>query len=109
MKYRVCLALTLLTLSASVYAVDGGAVIGGALGGGIGAAIGSNIGGQNGAIVGGAIGGATGAALGSDGNQQAIKTSTRPERHDNGLHLGQNKNKHKKNKKNGRKNNGHDD
>lgn len=55
-------------LAVPAYAVDGGAVLGGAIGGGAGAAVGSAVGGKNGAIVGGAIGGATGAAIGSSSN-----------------------------------------
>jgi hypothetical protein len=59
------LALSLLPAGAA-FAVDSGAVLGGAIGGGAGAAVGSEIGGREGAIVGGALGGAVGAAIGAD-------------------------------------------
>lgn len=103
------LAITLfLTASINAYAVDGGAVVGGAVGGAAGAAIGHNLGGRDGAILGAAIGGATGAAVGSSNSAPVAKpapvqtVATRVEddegrrRHDNGLHLGQQKDKHKK-------------
>jgi uncharacterized protein YcfJ len=56
MKESLVMVL-LLSASVHAYAVDAGAIFGGALGGGVGAAIGQNLGGANGAIVGGAIGG----------------------------------------------------
>jgi uncharacterized protein YcfJ len=102
------LGLILLVFSANIWAIDGGAVLGGAIGGGAGAAIGSELGGKNGAIIGGAIGGATGAAIGSQKKTAqpvtAVKQNIRyehdsdDEHHDNGRHLGQYK-KHKKHKK----------
>jgi len=98
-----------LFVSVNTYAVDSGAVVGGAVGGAAGAAIGHDMGGKKGAIIGGAIGGATGAAIGSSDSAPAAKpapvqaASSRNvesdddrQRHDNGLHLGQQKKKHKK-------------
>ena len=67
MKKSLAIVL-LLSASVPAYAVDAGAVLGGALGGGAGAAIGQNMGGKNGAIMGAAIGGATGAAIGGHNN-----------------------------------------
>jgi uncharacterized protein YcfJ len=101
------LGLILLVFSANVWAIDAGAVLGGAIGGATGAAIGSDLGGKNGAIIGGAIGGATGAAIGSQKSTAqpvTVKQNIRyehesdDEHHDNGRHLGQHK-KHKKHKK----------
>ena len=106
MRNTVLAVVATLAMSSTAYAVDGGAMLGGAIGGGAGAAIGSEMGGRNGAIIGGAIGGATGAAVGSQ------RTSSRPapapapapvryrdddsynEHHDNGRHLGQRKHHH---------------
>lgn len=116
MKKSLAIAL-FLSVSVNAYAVDGGAVVGGAVGGAAGAAIGSNMGGRDGAIIGAAIGGATGAAIGSSKSAPAVQPVVQPapiktvsiqnvesdddhRRHDNGLHLGQQKNKH--NKKHGR-------
>ena len=70
MKKSLAIVL-LLSASVNAYAVDAGAVLGGALGGGAGAAIGQSIGGKNGAIMGAAMGGATGAAIGSHNNASA--------------------------------------
>ncbi|MEQ1557231.1 MAG: hypothetical protein ABL915_10630, partial [Gallionella sp.] len=70
MKKSLAIVL-LLSASVNAYAVDAGAVLGGALGGGAGAAVGHNVGGRNGAIIGGALGGAAGAAVGSHNNAQA--------------------------------------
>ncbi|WP_435626623.1 YMGG-like glycine zipper-containing protein [Candidatus Ferrigenium straubiae] len=108
MKKSLAIVL-FLSASVNAYAVDGGAVVGGAVGGAAGAAIGHNMGGRDGAIIGAAIGGATGAAVGSSNSAPAVQTapvrpvSTRSvedddehRRHDNGLHLGQQKDKHKK-------------
>lgn len=64
MKQTLAIVL-LLSATTSAYAVDGGAVLGGALGGAAGAAVGHSMGGQSGAILGAAIGGGTGAAIGS--------------------------------------------
>ncbi|MDO9011286.1 MAG: hypothetical protein Q7U78_05695 [Gallionella sp.] len=64
MKKTLAIVL-LLSATTSAYAVDSGAVLGGALGGAAGAAVGHSMGGQNGAILGAAIGGGTGAAIGS--------------------------------------------
>ena len=64
MKKTLAVAL-LLSVSASAFAVDGGAVLCGILGGATGAAVGQSVGGRNGAILGAAIGGGTGAAIGS--------------------------------------------
>lgn len=97
----------ILFLSASVnaYAVDSGAVFGGAIGGAAGAAVGYNVGGQSGAILGAAIGGATGAAVGSSppdvqaapvqaASSQSVDDDEH-QHHDNGLHRGE----HRKNKR----------
>lgn len=98
----------LLSVSVNAYAVDSGAVVGGAVGGAAGVAVDYNMGGQNGAILGAAIGGATGAAVGSRDSAPAaqpvpvqtvssrnMKNDDDRQRHDNGLHLGQQKKKHK--------------
>lgn len=111
MKKYLAMAL-FLTASMNVYAVNGGAVLGGAIGGATGAAVGYNLGGQGGAILGGALGGATGAAIGSSNNAapvvqaapiprapvQAVSSREDEEgdRHDNGRHLGHEKGKHNK-------------
>ena len=95
--------LYLASLAVPAFAVDGQAVLGGAIGGGTGAAVGSAIGGRDGAIIGGAIGGAAGAAIATSG-KKSEKPATKevivekevvyvPGRHDNGLHLGQQKHK----------------
>ncbi len=77
---------TVLFLAASVnaYAVDGGAVLGGALGGAAGAAVGQSMGGQNGAILGAAIGGGAGAALGSRPAPQAVAQPVPVQQRENG-------------------------
>lgn len=108
MKKLLAIAL-FLSVSVNAYAVDGGAVVGGAVGGAAGAAIGHNMGGKEGAILGAAIGGATGAAVGSSNSTQPAPAKTTVvrtaeardveeggDRHDNGRHLGERKNKHKK-------------
>ena len=100
------LILTLAALAAPAYAVDGGAVLGGAIGGGTGAAVGSAVGGKEGAIIGGAIGGGVGAAIGSSDSskpkvvtkevvveKEVVYVQGAPARHDNGLHRGHYKNK----------------
>ncbi len=79
-----------LTLLASN--VDKGAVIGGAIGGGTGAAVGSAVGGKEGAVIGAAVGAAVGAYVGAENDDVHHHDS---KRHDNGLHLGHYKNKHK--------------
>ncbi|MDD5384423.1 MAG: hypothetical protein PHG89_06045 [Gallionella sp.] len=107
MKKSLAIAL-FLSASVNAYAVDGGAVVGGAVGGAAGAAIGHNMGGKDGAILGAAIGGATGAAVGSRDSapvaqpvpvqtvsSRNMKNDDDRQRHDNGLHLGQQKKKHK--------------
>jgi uncharacterized protein YcfJ len=107
MKKSLAIAL-FLSVSVNAYAVDSGAVVGGAVGGAAGAAIGHNMGGRDGAIIGAAIGGATGAAIGSRDSAPAAKpapvqtvasraaeSDDDHRRHDNGLHLGQQKKKHK--------------
>lgn len=85
--------------SAQAGSIDGNAVIGGALGGGAGAAIGSAVGGRDGAIIGGAIGGAAGtAAMASSRNQPRVRQREvyyEEGRHDNGLHRGHYKEKHR--------------
>ncbi len=107
MKKSLAIAL-FLSASVNAYAVDGGAVIGGALGGATGAAVGYNVGGKNGGILGAAIGGATGAAIGSQQNttvaaapapvQNVSGDDEEDNRHhrDNGRHLGQKKEKHER-------------
>ena len=82
--------------------VDGSAVIGGAIGGATGAAVGSAIGGREGAVIGGGLGGALGAAVGSSESTPQEKKVVHihevnhyKKRHDNGLHLGHSKHKHK--------------
>lgn len=89
--------------------VDGNAVLGGALGGGAGAAIGSAVGGRDGAIIGGAIGGATGAAVLTSNRREPVQREVvyvnERDRHDNGLHRGHHKNKHR----HGRGNDRYDD
>ena len=108
-----CLVFALLAFSASAFAADTGAIVGGAAGAAAGAVIGKKVGGDNGAVVGAAVGAATGVAIGSkDKPAQAAPATTasvkvssersysddgdRHEHHDNGRHLGQHKNKHKK-------------
>lgn len=102
MKKLLAIAL-FLSASVNAYAVDGGAVLGGALGGAAGAAIGYKVGGQTGAILGAAVGGGTGAAVGSRSDAQAVQAApVRSDKgegdehrnHDNGRHLGQQEHKH---------------
>jgi hypothetical protein len=108
MKKSLAIAL-FLCASANAYAVDSGAVVGGAVGGAAGAVIGHSMGGQNGAILGAAIGGAAGAAVGSSNSAPAAQpapvqaVSYREaedgdgHRHrDNGLHRGERKKEYKK-------------
>jgi len=59
-----------LCISAPLFAVDTGAVLGGAIGGGIGAAVGSEVGGREGAIIGGAVGGGVGAAIATNDDRR---------------------------------------
>lgn len=91
--------LAVFASSAQAGSIDGNAVIGGALGGGTGAAIGSAVGGRDGAIIGGAIGGAAGTAvMTSNRNETRVRQREvyyEDDRHDNGLHRGQYKNKHR--------------
>jgi outer membrane lipoprotein SlyB len=65
--------MSLLVFSASAFAVDTDAVIGGAIGGGVGAAVGSEVGGRKGAIVGGAVGAAVGTAIATDGRDKPAR------------------------------------
>lgn len=109
MKLPVLVITCLLSLvNTAVLAgeVDGKAVLGGAIGGAAGAAVGSAVGGREGAIIGGAIGGGAGAAVAtSDTKKQPTAVVTKEVivvrdggshgRHDNGLHLGHHKKKHK--------------
>ncbi|HZW24004.1 MAG TPA: hypothetical protein VFF26_00840 [Gallionella sp.] len=105
MKKQFAIAL-FLAASANAYAVDGGAVVGGAIGGAAGAAVGYNVGGQNGAILGAAIGGATGAAVGSSNTAPAVQAAPAKvvqvqrvnedgdrDHHDHGKHRGHDKQK----------------
>jgi hypothetical protein len=98
-------ALAAFSTPALAGGIDGNAVIGGAIGGGAGAAVGSAVGGRDGAIIGGAIGGAAGAAIATSGSKEP-KVVTKQivvekevvdvqDPHDNGLHRGHHKNKHK--------------
>jgi outer membrane lipoprotein SlyB len=87
--------------------VDTDAVVGGALGGAAGAAVGSAVGGRDAAIVGGGIGGALGTAIATkDKKEVRVQNEVRVQkevvyvregdgRHDNGLHRGHYKKKHK--------------
>lgn len=74
MKKSLAIAL-FLSASMNAYAVDSGAVFGGAIGGAAGAAVGYNMGGQNGAILGAALGGATGAAIGSKPSAPVVQAA----------------------------------
>lgn len=105
-RKQTLVLFALAALAAPAFAVDGNAVIGGAIGGGTGAAVGSAIGGRDGAIIGGALGGAAGAAIATSGSKET-KVVTKEVivekevvyvqgRHDNGLHRGHYKNKHKR-------------
>ena len=91
--------LAVFASSAQAGSIDGNAVIGGALGGGAGAAVGSAIGGRDGAIIGGAIGGAAGtAAMASDRREPRVRQREvyyDDDRHDNGRHRGQYKQKNR--------------
>lgn len=104
-RKQILVLLAAATFSIPAFAADGKAVLGGAIGGGTGAAIGSSIGGRDGAIIGGAIGGAAGAAIATSGSRES-RVVTREvvvekevvhvhSRHDNGLHRGHHKHKHK--------------
>lgn len=112
MKISGLLLAVMLVASSQAFAADSGAILGGAIGGATGAAIGSQMGGRDGAIIGGAIGGATGAAIGSQNNKGTVQVIEpkkqrvrdddydddryeRRGRHDNGLHLGQRKHRHR--------------
>jgi outer membrane lipoprotein SlyB len=99
MKILMVLALGVLAVSATTAkaGMDGEAILGGAIGGGAGAAVGSAVGGRNGAIIGGAVGGAAGAAVATaDRRREVMVVHDDDHHHDNGRHLGQYKNKHKK-------------
>lgn len=100
MKKSLAIAL-FLSVSVNAYAVDSGAVVGGALGGAAGAAVGYNVGGKSGGILGAAIGGATGAAIGSNNSEAAPAQNAsardgedNEHHHDNGRHQGQHKQHH---------------
>ncbi|GIX28732.1 MAG: hypothetical protein KatS3mg123_2613 [Burkholderiales bacterium] len=108
MKHTRVIPLALLVLLScpALAEVDGAAVLGGAIGGGAGAAVGSAVGGRTGAIVGGAVGGAAGAAIATDRPKERTVVQkevivekevvyVKPKRHDNGLHLGHRKGKHR--------------
>ncbi len=94
MKKSLAIAL-FLSASVNAYAVDGGAVLGGALGGAAGAAIGYQVGGKTGAIVGAAVGGGAGAGVGARNEPAAQAAPVRSDRgeehrhHDNGRHNGE--------------------
>lgn len=114
------LALVLLAFSIPAFAVDSGAVVGGAAGAAAGAVVGKKVGGDNGAVLGAAIGAATGVAIGGKDQpaqaapvkaktevpRQDVAEGDRHEHHDNGRHLGERKDKHKnKNKEKDRNKN----
>jgi hypothetical protein len=91
-----------LALPVAAFAVDEGAVLGGAVGGGAGAAVGSHMGGTQGAILGGAIGGAAGAAIGADDDKDGrtkvihhYEDDHHHHHHDNGKHKGHYKHRHR--------------
>jgi len=84
MKKLLAIAL-FLSASVNAYAVDGGAVLGGALGGAAGAAIGYQVGGKTGAIVGAAVGGGAGAGVGAR-NEPAQPVQVQRDREDGGEH-----------------------
>lgn len=105
MKILMLLAMGVLVVSATTAkAMDGDAILGGALGGGAGAAIGSAMGGRDGAIIGGAVGGAAGVAVATSDRKretvsvrkEVIYVQDDHDHYDNGRHLGQYKNKHKR-------------
>ena len=96
MKKRLVMVSLLAGFAATAQAVDGDAVIGGALGGATGAMVGSAMGGREGAIIGGAIGGAAGTAVAtSERKREVVVVKDGHYRHDNGLHLGHYKQKHR--------------
>lgn len=100
MKRTMLLALIASSaLAVPAFAVDTDAVLGGALGGAAGAAVGSAVGGRDGAIIGAGIGGAAGAAVTTSGREKTVvKRKVVYEddyRHDNGLHRGHYKHKHR--------------
>lgn len=68
---KTLVAVLLLSASASTFAANSNAILGGALGAAAGAAVGHNIGGRNGAILGAAIGGGTGVAVAQSNSPQA--------------------------------------
>jgi len=95
--YRFFALATLLAFSipaALADGVNGNAILGGAVGGGAGAAVGSMAGGREGAIVGSALGAAAGTAIATRPRSNVIYV-TEEYRHDNGLHRGWYKNKHR--------------
>lgn len=100
---RIAVFAMLAGLSAQASAgVDGDAVVGGALGGAAGAAVGSALGGRDAAIIGGGVGGALGTAIATKDRKSEVVVKKevvyveREGRHDNGLHRGHYKHKHKK-------------
>lgn len=107
MKFKTTLVLSgMLAAAVSLNAgqIDGNAVLGSAIGAAAGTAVGSAVGGKDGAIIGGGVGGALGAAAGSRDEPSRTSGSTRvivgdddyhDGRHDNGLHKGHYKRKHK--------------
>ncbi len=95
MKYILSImlfAIFLMPVTLLADKIDEGAVIGGAAGGGAGAAVGSAVGGKEGAVIGAAVGAAAGAYIGAEDDDSHHHHRGR---HDNGLHLGHYKNKHK--------------
>ena len=106
MKRMGVLAFCLIAGSISTPAmagdVDGNAVIGGAVGGAAGAAVGSAIGGKEGAMIGAGIGAVTGVAVATPSKErETVRVREKvvyveEGHHDNGLHRGHYKKKHKK-------------
>lgn len=99
-KFSLFALLAAVSLPAAA-GIDGDAVVGGALGGAAGAAVGSAVGGRDAAIIGGGIGGALGTAIATkEQKREVVKVKevvyvNEDGRHDNGLHRGHYKKKHK--------------
>jgi uncharacterized protein YcfJ len=102
----IVLPLVTVAVAAPAGEVDGTAVLGGAIGGASGAAVGSAVGGREGAIIGAGVGGALGAAVATEHSEPQPRVVTRElvevrevhhasKRHDNGLHRGHRKHKHR--------------
>ncbi len=95
--YRAIALATLLTVStpsALADGLNGDAVLDGAVGGGAGAAVGSMAGGRDGAIIGSALGAAAGTAIATRHQPRVVYVADE-HHHDNGLHRGWYKHKHR--------------